>query len=402
MRFRVLQVLTAIILLTLVQVGSSNPNSSYLPSNAITYFPDDEWTATTPEEQGMDPTILDDMMQFIEDQEVPIKGLVVTRNGYIVKEGYWFYNTELSTHQIFSCTKSFTGALVGIAIKEGFIDNVSQKVLDFFPEMTIENMDSRKEAMTLEHVLTMTTGLDWNEWNTSYQNPENMYYQMFGSPNPIQFFLNLPTVYDPGTHWVYTTGASHLLSAIIQEATSMTTRNFAEEYLFDPLNMTIGGWAVDLQGINNGGTQLYVSCRTMAKLGLLYLNNGTWDGREIMTGEYVAQSIYPHTSIDATRHYGYQWWLNTNEGFYSARGSNGQYIIVVPEYNIVISIAANADEPGEDINEDILEYVLNSILEETPTGTTSGTDIGLDLLLPVISVAAVIMVVVAVVYMRRS
>ncbi|TFG99844.1 MAG: class C beta-lactamase-related serine hydrolase [Candidatus Thorarchaeota archaeon] len=400
MRLRVLQVLTVIILLTLVQVGSGNPNSSYLLSDAITYFSNDEWTATTPEEQGMNSTILDEMIQFIEDESAPIKGLVVTRNGYIVKEGYWSYNTEITTHQIFSCTKSFTGALVGIAIKEGFIDNVSQKVLDFFPEMTIENMDSRKGNMTLEHVLTMTTGLDWNEWNTTYQDSENMYNQMFGSPNPIQFFLNLPTVYDPGEHWVYTTGASHLLSAIIQEATSMTTREFAEEYLFDPLNMTIGGWAVDLQGINNGGTQLYVTSRGMAKLGLLYLNNGSWDGQEIMTEEYAAQSIYPHISIDATRHYGYQWWLNSNEGYFSARGSNGQYIIVVPEYNIVISIAANADEPGEDINENILEFVLNSIIEEAPE-TTTGTG---DYLLPIIGVGsiALLVVVVAICYVRKS
>ena len=400
MRFRVLQIVSVVILMVLLQGTAGNPDSSYLPADSISYFPDTEWTATTPEEQGMNSTMLDEMIQFIEDESAPIKGFVVTRNGYIVKEGYWMYNTENSIHQIFSCTKSFTGAVVGIAIKEGFIDNVSQKVLDFFPEMTIENMDARKEAMTLEHVLTMTTGLDWNERNTSYNDPDNMYNQMFGSANPIQFFLNLPTVYDLGTHWAYSTGASHLLSAIIQEATSMTTRDFAEEYLFDPLNVTLGGWGVDLGGINIIGTRLYVTSRTMAKLGLLYLNNGTWDGQEIITEEYVTQSSYPHISIDATRHYGYQWWLNTHEGYYSARGTNGQYIIVIPEYNVVISIAANADEPGEDINYDILEYVLNSILEET-TGT--GTETG-DLLLPIIGVAAVIMVVVAVavIYVRRS
>ncbi|MHA1288610.1 MAG: serine hydrolase domain-containing protein, partial [Candidatus Thorarchaeota archaeon] len=197
--------------------------------------------------------------------------------------------------------------------------------------------------MTLEHVLTMTTGLDWNEWNISYDHPDNMYNQMFESSNPIQFFLNLPTVYDPGTHWAYITGASHLLSAIIQEATNMTTRDFAQEYLFDPLNITIGGWAVE-QGVNNGGTQLYVTSRAMAKLGLLYVNNGTWDGQEIVTEEYVAQSIYPHTSIDATRHFGYQWWLNTNEGYFSARGTNGQYVIVVPEHNDVLTICASSTE----------------------------------------------------------
>lgn len=252
MRLRALQVVSIVILLALLQVSPGNPDSSYLPAY-LTYFPDTEWTATTSEDQGLNSTILDEMMQFIEDSDAPIKGLVVTRNGYIVEEEYWDYNTEISTHHIFSCTKSFTGALIGVAMKEGFIDNVSQKLIDFFPDLTIENMDVRKEAITLEHLLTMTAGLDWNEWNTTYDDSNNMYHQMLGSTDPVQFFLDLPTAYDPGTQWVYCTGGSHMLSAIIQETTNMTTREFAEEYLFGPLNMTIGGWTTDLLGINNGG-----------------------------------------------------------------------------------------------------------------------------------------------------
>ena len=398
MRNRVLQILSVVLLFTLVQVGSGIPNSTYLPADSITYFPDTEWTSTTPEEQGMNSTILSDMMQFIEDSGAPIHGLVVTRNGYIVEEEYWSYYSETSTHHIFSCTKSFTSTLIGIAIKEGFIDNVSQKVLDFFPEMTIENVDARKEAMTLEHVLTMTTGLDWNEHNNSYFDPTNMYNQMFDSPNPIQFFLNLPTAYDPGTHWEYTTGASHLLSAIVQETTNMTTQDFAEEYLFDPLNMTIGGWNVDLQSINNGGTQLYISPRTMAKLGLLYLNNGTWNGQEIISEEYVSQASTPHATIGTNLAYGYQWWLDTAYDTFSARGSEGQYIFVAPEFNIVLAITQGADDFGEDIHEDILQFVANSIILEG--STTTGT--GMDLLLPVIGIGAVTLVLIAVVFIRKS
>ena len=380
MRSRVFQGCSVLLLILLIQVGSGHPDTPILSIDAITYFPDVTWTSTTPEEQGMNSTVLDEMMQFIEDVNAPIRGLVITRNGYIVKEDYWAYYTANTTHQIFSATKSFTGTLIGIALKEGFIDNVSQRVLDFFPEMTIENMDSRKGNMTIEHVLTMTTGLDWNEWNISYDDPSNMYQQMFNSPNPIQFFLNLPTVYDPGTHWVYTTGASHLLSAIITRATNMTTRQFAEQYLFAPLNATIGGWNVDHQGINNGGTQLYVSARTMAKLGLLYLNKGTWKGQEILTEDYIAEasSIQVITHLDDD--YGYQWWIDPVHDMFSAQGSEGQYIFVAPEYNIVVSIIARADEPGEDISGFILNFIANSILEDattavtgTETNTTTGT-----------------------------
>ncbi len=265
-------------------------------------------------------------------------------------------------------------------------------------------MDSRKEAMTLEHVLTMTTGLDWNEWNISYADSNNMYNQMMESTNPIQFFLDLPTVYDPGEHWAYSTGASHLLSAIIQEATNRTTREFADEYLFNPLNMTVGAWTTDLQGINNGGSELHVTPRTMVKLGLLYLNNGTWNSQEILTEEYVAASYYPHAYCELGWDYGYQLWIDSPDEQFSARGTAGQRIIVVSVVNIVIAITANARNPGEYIHEEIVEYVLNSILEEEAINTTTtwtGAKTG-DYLLPVIGVAVVIMVAVAVIYVRRS
>lgn len=409
MRFRVLQVFSLLFLLLLLQVSSGQTDNLVISAGSITYFPDVEWTTTTPEEQGMNSTVLDEMMQYIEDADDATRGLVITRNGYIVKEAYWVYNTVDSFHHIFSCTKSFTGTLIGIALKEGFLDNVSQRVLDFFPDMTIENMDNRKGNMTIEHVLTMTTGLDWNEWNISYDDPSNMYRQMFGSSNPIQFFLNLPTAYDPGTHWVYTTGASHLLSAIIQRAAGMSTREFADQYLFEPLNMTIGGWNIDPQGVNNGGTQLYITTRTMAKLGLLYLNKGTWNGQEILTEDYVTQagSLQVHTYLD--NDYGYQWWIDTTHGMFSAQGSEGQYVFVIPEYNIVVAINARADEPGEDISEEILDYVAESILEDVTTMTTetgnttnTGTDGNLGIL-QVIAVASVALIIVTAiaVYTRR-
>jgi CubicO group peptidase (beta-lactamase class C family) len=396
---RILKIVSLVILLVSVPTVSGFSDTSGFSPSSITYFPDDEWTSTTPEEQEMSSLILDEMIQHIEDVSAPVRGLVVTRNGYIVKETYGTYYTNMTTHHIFSCTKSFTGTLVGIAIKEGFIDNVSQRVIDFFPEMTIENLDSRKESMTLEHVLTMTTGLDWNEWNNSYADATNMYNQMFGSGNPIQFFLNLPMVHDPGEQWMYTTGASHLLSAIIQETTGVTTREFAEEYLFDPLNMTIGAWNVDSQDINNGGTQLYVSARAMAKLGLLYLNNGTWNNQELLPDDWVTQATFPYGNIYPGMDYGYQWWIDTPDGRYHAAGSDGQYIHVVPEYNVVVSITARADEPGEDIHEEILQYVLDSIDDyDSPTPG------GWEGILPIVALATVAVGVIAVIiiYVRKS
>jgi CubicO group peptidase (beta-lactamase class C family) len=179
----------------------------------------------------------------------------------------------------------------------------------------------------------------------------------------------------------------------------MTTREFAEQYLFDPLNITIDAWNVDSQGINNGGTQLYVTPRAMAKLGLLYLNNGTWDGQEILPVAWVVQSSFPHANIAPDMDYGYQWWIDTPDGTYHAAGSDGQYIYVVPEYNVVVSMIARADEPGEDIHEDILQYVLNSIDDYEPSVTG-----GWEGVLPVVALTTVAIVGIAVViiYVRRS
>jgi CubicO group peptidase (beta-lactamase class C family) len=399
MNNRVLHIASLVILLISVQTVFGSSDVSVFNPTSISYFPTDEWIATSPEEQRMNSTILDEMMQYIEDSLAPMHGLVVTRNGYIVKEAYWSFYTSNDAHHIFSATKSFTGTLVGIAIKEGFIDNISQPVVDFFPSMTIENLDSRKEAMTLEHVLTMTTGLDWNEWNNSYEEPTNMYYQMFASSNPIQFFLNLPMAHVPGEHWVYTTGASHLLSAIIHETTNMTTRDFALEYLFDPLDMSIGMWNIDNQGINIGGTQLYVTPRSMAKLGILYLNDGAWDGEDILPENWVDQSSYPHVSITQDVSYGYQWWIATPSGIYIASGSNGQHIYVIPDYNVAISMTANADEPGEDIHEEIVNYILSSIENYEPAAFG-----GWDTILPMTAIVTLGIGVIAVIiiYVRKS
>ncbi|MHA2023038.1 MAG: serine hydrolase domain-containing protein, partial [Candidatus Thorarchaeota archaeon] len=290
--------------------------------------------------------------------------------GYIVSEQYWGYRNENTSHHIFSCTKSVTGTLIGVAINEGFLDNVSQRVLAFFPEMTFENPDPLKDSMTIEHLLTMTHGLDWNEWNCSYTVPENMYNQMFTySSDPIQFFLDLPIVNTPGEQWVYTTGASHILSAIIQRATGMTTEEFAEEYLFGPMDASIPLWS-SFNGVNNGGTLLYLTPRTFAKLGLLYLNNGSWNGQQILTEDYVIAATSPQTSIPgADESYGYQWWLDSEYQAFGALGSEGQMLFVNPANNTVIVLTAGITG-GPDLAYDVLNRVIQSIREFDPTAVT--------------------------------
>jgi CubicO group peptidase (beta-lactamase class C family) len=390
----IMLVIMALIFINTIPEGSMSSAATH-DLHSLTYFPDTQWASTAPEEQGMSSTVLNDLISFINGSGSQIDGLVITRNGYIVTERYWGNYNENRSHHIFSCTKSFTSALVGIAIKEGFIANVSQRMLDFFPEITVENPSELKDSITIEHLLTMTHGLDWNEWNISYTDPTNMYNQMFYSSDPVKFFLDLPSIYPPGEHWVYTTGASHILSAIVQRATGMTSLQFAEQYLFEPMNATVALWS-SANGVNIGGTLLYVTPRTMAKLGLLYLNNGTWNGREILTNEWVTASRTPYIEVWTNTSYGYQWWIEDDYEGYAALGSQMQEIYINPKLNIVVAMTGSVTDPAYDISGLIIGHLLRAVREYVPVSTIPGA-----LTQPLIILGAVSVVVVVVAILAR-
>jgi CubicO group peptidase (beta-lactamase class C family) len=342
-------------------LGCLVPQTQGFDTSELQYFPTEEWTSVEPESQNMSSAVLDELMQSLDISNLNMHGLVIVRNGYIVAENYWSYYTPTSAHHLYSVTKSVTSTLIGIAIKQGFIGSVTDCVLDYFPNRTIANVDSRKESMTIRDLLTMTPGVDWNEHNCSYSDPDNMYNQMFGSSDPVQFFLDLPMSHNPGEYWVYSTGASHVLSAILTEATGMSTRSFAVEYLFNPMNATCGAWNVDNQGINIGGTQLWITPRTMARLGLLLMNYGTWNGQELLTEEYADNASCPIVNGDYDFSYGYQWWVDTEYDYFLGMGSYGQYIIVSRDYDLVVAITANTQEASP--LDHILPYLQRALLD---------------------------------------
>jgi len=193
------------------------------------------------------------MFDYIEQQNINLHALLIIRNGYIVTEAYFSPYKQQRKHNIYSCTKSFTSALIGIAIDQGCIDSLDHKVLDFFPDHTFENDDSRKQAMTLGHLLTMRSGLDWPESSVSYSSSQNILMQMLWRPDWVQLVLDRPMAAEPGTTFNYNTGVSHLLSAILQEATGMSTFSFAREYLFEPLDISHVYWESGPQGVTFGG-----------------------------------------------------------------------------------------------------------------------------------------------------
>ena len=313
-------------------------------------WPTEEWRTSTPEEQDMDSAKLEEMVQYINEWGLAIDSVVVVRNGHIVLEEYPRppYDRDM-VHIVHSVTKSFVSALIGIAIDKGYIDGVDQKMVDLFPERTVANVTPQKESVTLEHILTMKVGLEWNEWKYAYTDYErNDYMKAIRSSDPVQYVLDLPMMEDPGVRWNYNGGTSHLLSALVAESTGYDTLDFAREFLFGPLGITGVSWDRDRHGIYYGGGGLYLTPRDMAKFGYLYLHGGKWDGKQIVPANFVADAVKTHSNISASRGYGYQsWWTYPQDGVYNAAGLYGQRIYVIPDLEIVVVITAQMAETSD-------------------------------------------------------
>jgi len=305
---------------------------------SISYWPTESWRTSTPEQQGMDSDKLAEMFEEIEQRDYRVDSILVIRNGYLILEAYAYPFGPDKKHLIHSCSKSFTSSLVGIAIDEGYIENVEQPILEFFPDWTVANIVANKEAMTLEYLLIMAPGLECND---SYRYGYSGLLKMMESEDWVQFILDLPMAEEPGTRFEYCNGATFLLSAIIQQTTGVTAYEFAEEHLFIPLGITDVYWPSNPQGITKGWAELRIRPYDMAKFGYLYLNKGMWKDEQVVPSEWVEASTRKH--ISATWHqkgYGYQWWINPN-GVYNAMGSGWQYIFVVPEENMVVVFTTN-------------------------------------------------------------
>ncbi len=319
--------------------GQTTPVSMMIPSASEnkSEYPTDDWRSAQPEEQGMDSTALQQMFETIEAQPITVHGVVIVRNGYIVAEKYYSPYKQDTSHELYSCTKSFISALVGIAIAEGNLKGAHETVQACLPAYDFAQSDPRKATMTVEHLLTMSSGLDWPESDPIYQ-------QLWRSPDWVQFVLDRPLVYAPGEKFNYNSGCSHVLSAIIAERTGKLTQHFAQERLFTPLGMTSAHWELNPDGLAIGGWGLELTPRDMAKFGYLYLHKGRWNEQQIVPAAWVEESVTPHIEAGEKFEYGYQWWIYSKWGAYAARGRYGQLIFVIPQYEMVIVFTAGEND----------------------------------------------------------
>ena len=316
-------------------------------------WPTQGWKTSTPAEQGIDPAGLAKAIENAHQKNLNLDSLLVIRSGAIVSETYFRSSTAETRHELYSCTKSFTSTLVGIAIDQGRLDGVHHKVSEYFPKLLAENNDPRKAILTLENLLTMTSGLDWSEGDPIYE-------AMYRSGDWVKFVLDTPMRSQPGSEFNYCSGCSHLLSAIVQQAAGVGTQAFADQVLFKPLGITNYRWDTDSNGIPIGGWGLQLTPRDMAKLGYLFLHNGSWDGQQIVSEAWVKSATQKQMDTGGTLGYGYQWWIEPAQAGYSARGRYGQTIFVVPPLDLIVVTTAmsnNEDEIYRLINNEIIPVV---------------------------------------------
>lgn len=325
------------------------------------------WETSKPEDQGMDSEILNAAFEEAKNRAF-IDGLVIIKNGYLIAEQYYNGYTKNSAHNVMSVSKSFLSALTGIAFREGYLDSLNQKMIDFFPEYIYPAMDTRKYNITIRHLLMMRAGID---------HEQNNYFQIYNSPNWIKATIELPLLFDPGTKFYYNTFQTHLLSAIITKASNMNTLEFTNKFLIKPLGITIHQWEQDPQGYYFGGNSMYFTPRDMARLGYLYLHGGNIAGNQIVPAQWVAESITNFTNFTnltwgdlKNYNYGYLWWLGELKGYkvFFALGHGGQYIMNFPEFDMIIVATSEtnvdwetADEHERSVLKVMADYILPAL-----------------------------------------
>jgi CubicO group peptidase (beta-lactamase class C family) len=315
--------------------AGSKPQPTPWPTvPAPDYWPTDGWRTAAPEDHGVDGALLKAMEQQVVDQKIPVDSILIVKDGYLIHESYFGAAGDKTRHELYSATKGFVSTLFGIAHDRSLIGDLRTPVLDALGRKDFKNMDDRKAAITLEDILTQRTGLKWDESRVQDYNSMKRTYDW------VQFTLDRPMVDQPGQTFVYCSGGSHLLSVLIQKYTGMTMAKFAEEALFKPLGITKYDWSSDPTGITEGATGLRLTSRDFAKLGLLYLQEGRWDGQQVVSQDWVRAATATHTPAMLGFSYGYQWWTNDDLHMYAALGGQAQNLWVWPEKNLLVVTTA--------------------------------------------------------------
>ena len=314
---------------------------------------------STPEAQGIPSSAIQAFVDAAEKNVDALHSLVVLRHGQVVAEGWWEPYRKGEPHVLFSLSKSFASTGIGLAIAEGRL-SLDDTVLSFFPEEAPADPSDNLKAMRVRDLLAMSTGhhadvID----NFPYTDP---------AVSQTRVFLSLPVAHKPGTHFVYNTPASYMLSAIVQKVTGTPLVDYLGPRLFEPLGISRPKWDATPKGVSLGGFGLSVTTEDIARFGQLYLQKGQWNGKQILPAEWVAVATSRQVSngskpdSDWEQGYGYQFW-RCRHGAYRGDGAFGQYCIVLPEQDAVVAITSGLRD---------MQAVLNLVWEHLLPGMKAG------------------------------
>ncbi len=303
-------------------------------------WPTRSWETSTPEEQGMDSAALAKLVAFGKTRG--FDSLLLVRHGRIVLDAYYApYSAELP-HPVFSVTKTVVASLIGVALKDRLLDGLDHPVLDFFRGRPIESFDDRKRAITVQNLLDMTSGLEWEEGFEGGR--QQSLTDMVQSFDWNKFVLDRPMSHAPGDVFYYNSGNPHLLSAIITKLTGKNAEDYAKAHLFEPLGIEVPSWRRDPEGISVGGFGLYLFPRDMAKIGYLYLHHGEWQGKQLLPdgwAESIAHAtLSMNASVDPNLRYKNSFWVLPEKHVYMAVGYHCQVIMIIPDRDLVAVITA--------------------------------------------------------------
>ncbi|MGW0649219.1 serine hydrolase domain-containing protein [Streptomyces umbrinus] len=314
----------------------------------------EDWSSTAPEAQGMDSTKLRTGLTKLGSNASLLSALII-RHDRLVAERYYDGGGAQRSNNVHSVSKSVLQALVHIAVEKGDIRGLDDPVADYLPEYFSEASPDKK-TITIRHMLTMRSGLDWTEDSTESRVEK--------TSNWVRSILGRELVSAPGTTYNYSSGNTHVVSAVLQKATGMSTCQFAHQYLFGPMGITAEHWGRDPQGVFSGGYNVYLTPREMAKFGLLYLHDGKWGGRQLVPRGAVRAAQARTTEVDDVFAYSEGWWTQTisERSTYFAWGFGGQFIYVIPSADVVL--VTSEDTSDNSINKEInpREFIRDYLL----------------------------------------
>ena len=316
----------------------------------------------TPESQGISSAAILKFVQGWEEKGIELHSFMLLRHGKVLAEGWWSPYAAQHPHLLWSLSKSFTSTGIGLAVTEGRL-SVDDRVLSFFPEDVPADVSPNLAEMRVRHLLTMATGHAVDSMSVLAVTPD---------PNWVKVFLAVPVEYTPGTHFLYDTGASYMLSAIVQKVTGMKLFDYLGPRLFEPLGIQDATWEVSPQGINMGGFGLSVKTEDIARFGQMYLQKGVWNGQCILPAAWVETATSAlvdngakeraNEPLDWRQGYGYQFWRSQHHA-YRGDGACGQYCLVMPDQDAVLAITA-----GVDIMQGMLDHIWETLFPAMQPG----------------------------------